>query len=616
MLQNFGDAIKGWIAGVVIFLISASFLLFGVEYYFQSGPNKTQVIARVNGDKITQAQLDQIAKQMQRFPDYQALPKAMQQSAALNELIKNKVWYQASRAAGLSVSDKMIGDWVATNPLFQYQGQFSQQRLNQLLYNNNMTMSRFVQAMRSDLQRQQLEDVFFNTSFILPSQSRHAQQINNQRRDIRYIRLTPQVVAQHIATPSAGAIGAYYESHTDELMSPERVKLSYLRVTPAQVRHNIQISDQKVRDFYRANLDSFKKPKRWVVLLVRVPQLNSGDRQAPQSLRMLSKALTDGQDFKKAAAHQGLSAKEETLNALTIDSATANVLQQMKLGQVSVPYQTKSAWQMFLLQSIKPAEQQTFDTVKEKIRRNLYNDAINSALSSQVDRLSNLSYTNPDSLLPAAKALGLVVKQSPWLTRQGKSQSFWADQHILKAAFGDDVLKNGNNSNVINLSDGSIIVFRVASHQLSNKKPLSQVRKLIVERIKKEQSLEQLRLLSNQLLSKFNAGQLKQSFLDSNGLVWVSVNGLSLSGDQKVPQSVRWAVFTTRQRQSKAAFIVPVMPGEQYLVQLIRVVNPPIKSKASADKIRAGNNLQVSNRAQLLSLMLQRHLVESATIKR
>ncbi|EKD46118.1 MAG: hypothetical protein ACD_69C00005G0001, partial [uncultured bacterium] len=56
MLQSMHDKIQGWVAGVIAFIIALTFALWGVQNYLRSGAH--QAAAKVNGEEITQRQLD------------------------------------------------------------------------------------------------------------------------------------------------------------------------------------------------------------------------------------------------------------------------------------------------------------------------------------------------------------------------------------------------------------------------------------------------------------------------------------------------------------------------------------------------------------------------------
>lgn len=113
--------------------------------------------------------------------------------------------------------------------------------------------------------------------------------------------------------------------------------------------------------------------------------------------------------------------------------------------------------------------------VKNEIAKGLAQEKAQQIFSQQSQQLSELTYTHPDTLTPAANALGLTTKSTDYFTRTGGNTDLTKVPAILAATFSDDVLKNGNNSAMLTLPDGSAIVLRVKDYRPAAVEPLSQV---------------------------------------------------------------------------------------------------------------------------------------------
>lgn len=122
------------------------------------------------------------------------------------------------------------------------------------------------------------------------------------------------------------------------------------------------------------------------------------------------------------------------------------------------------------------------------------------------EKLANLTFENPGSLKFTANKLGLPVKTTGFITEKGTASGVTSNAKVLKAAFSDDVLTNGNNSDVINISDTDAVVIRVGQFKKARPKPLSDVKNQVVAiltKIKAAQmaKLEALTLIKNKSLS-------------------------------------------------------------------------------------------------------------------
>ena len=92
------------------------------------------------------------------------------------------------------------------------------------------------------------------------------------------------------------------------------------------------------------------------------------------------------------------------------------------------------------------------------------------------ERLAESAYENASSLTPAAEALGLTVKESDWITRDGFGSGVLNSPRVTNAAYSDDVLIEGNNSDLIEIGAQQAVVVRVVEHQLAGVKPFEENR--------------------------------------------------------------------------------------------------------------------------------------------
>ena len=105
------------------------------------------------------------------------------------------------------------------------------------------------------------------------------------------------------------------------------------------------------------------------------------------------------------------------------------------------------------------------------------------------ERLGDLSYENPDSLEPAASALGLEIKASDWMDRNGGTGVLGIPK-VVAAAFTEDVLIKGNNSEAVEVGPQHVIVLRTLDHRKADVKQLEDVRAEIVDLLRNEHAAD------------------------------------------------------------------------------------------------------------------------------
>ena len=90
------------------------------------------------------------------------------------------------------------------------------------------------------------------------------------------------------------------------------------------------------------------------------------------------------------------------------------------------------------------------------------------------EKFRNLVYEQPDSLVPAAKALGLEVRKSDWFAQTGGS-GIAANPKVVQAAFEPEVLSQARNSDAIEITADTLVAVRVAERRPAGRQPLTQV---------------------------------------------------------------------------------------------------------------------------------------------
>ncbi|MDO8953491.1 MAG: SurA N-terminal domain-containing protein [Gammaproteobacteria bacterium] len=162
------------------------------------------------------------------------------------------------------------------------------------------------------------------------------------------------------------------------------------------------------------------------------------------------------------------------------------------------------------------------------------------------NQLANLSYESPSSLDATAKQLGLSVSSTGLITQKGGS-GWLANPQVIQAAFSDSVLKQGNNSAIINLSPSQCVVIRVLKDIPSTLKPLSEVSNQILA-ILQGQAGQQLaqQTASAMLASLQQDGSAASSLAKQYGLKWQQANNLGRNSTNLDPAIVD-AAFSTAQ---------------------------------------------------------------------
>ena len=159
MLQDIRDNSQGIVAKIIIGLIVAVFALFGAESII-GGFVQPPPVAEVNGEEITQLQLDQNVQNLLNSVGGQleGIDQALLESIALNQLIEETILRQQALNTSMVISNSRLDRNILATPSFQVDGVFNSdmairtmaaQGLNVDMYRQSLTQSMLLSQMAS-----------------------------------------------------------------------------------------------------------------------------------------------------------------------------------------------------------------------------------------------------------------------------------------------------------------------------------------------------------------------------------------------------------------------------------------------------------------------------------
>ncbi len=116
-------------------------------------------------------------------------------------------------------------------------------------------------------------------------------------------------------------------------------------------------------------------------------------------------------------------------------------------------------------------------------------------------KLEQLNYENPHSLMILAQKMKLPIHKTALFSKNtGNANDLSQYSIIRKAAFSDIVLKQNNNSDLLTLANGNIIVLRINKYQHGSKQDLSKVRPAIIKILQQQQQITKMQKIIDDYL--------------------------------------------------------------------------------------------------------------------
>lgn len=600
MLQSIREKVEGWIATLILGLITVPFALWGINSYFE-GDSKIHV-AEVDGIKIGidtyRGALDQQRRSAQQQlgknfnPSLVDTPEFKTRVAEL--LVREILVGKAARDEGYQVGDNQLVQLIREDPSFQRDGKFNTEMYQALLRRSGMAPRAFEARLRDDLVKRQFASGFTETALVTDGDLAAIVSLLEQKRVVGYATLTPDKFAAK-AEIAPAAIEAQYTAHPEQYTRPERVRIEYLVLSPGELARKVKVGEDDLRKAYSDELGRFSTPeqRRASHILVAAPAKAdaAAQKQALAKIEDIRKQLMAGADFAQFAKQHsedvGSAATGGDLGLIErglFPPEFEQAVLALKAGEISKPVRSKDGYHLVKITSLKPEQRKPFQEVRATLDMELRKRLADEQFFEMAERLRTLVYEQADSLKPAAEALGLKVEQTDWFTRAGGS-GLAADRKIVDAAFDPELRAQGRNSQAIDLSDNSVAAIRVLGHEPAALRPLAEVRAGIEQTLRQQAARDQAAKVGEALLARLNAGGDLEVLAKQQGLSYHAPQAYARSLTKGIDSRLLEAVFkATRPEGDKPVYGAVEQVNGAYAVFALKRVEPgkPVQADPGA----------------------------------
>ena len=592
MLHFIRERAQGWIAWVIVGLLIIPFALWGIQSYLGIGGEP--VVAKVDGTKITERQLDQnvqrtrmqLRERLGGAYNPNLFESGQLRAQVLERMIRDTVLLDASYGMGMRVSDEAVRAAILTEPAFQRDGVFDKDTYERVLELQGMTPMAYEERLRNGLLSTQLSRAVTESGFTTGAELAAATRLLRQQRDIAYLVL-PRDGFVPDAEPSAGEIQAYYDANQQRFQSPERVKLSYIVLDADALAKPAKVDEATLRAAYQERIDEFQEPERrdirHILLTLPADASDAKAQKVKDHIAELRAKIEAGADFAavaKANSEDPLSAaKGGDLGMVErgmMDPAFEQAAFALKQGVISEPVRSRFGYHLIEVTKVEGGKPKPFEQVRDQLARELGRSDAEKNYFELAEQLANLTYESPDSLIPAAEALGLKVQTSDWIERGG-GEGILANPKVTAAAFSEDVLEQGNNSELIEPDPDRMqsIVVRVDEHEPAAVRALDDVRDEIVQTLKQQQASTAALKAAEAMAKRLRGGEKLAAVAAEAKPEPAAVNepGKVTRNQQGVPPTVLDLAFNApRPAEGAASYATGQEPNGDALVVVVRAV--------------------------------------------
>lgn len=569
MLEFIRERAQGWVAWTIVILLIATFALWGIQEY--TSPEPVVNVAEVNGSEIPVAQFQQ-SYQQQRARLQQMLgenfnpaffdEKSMK-SDVLEGMIEREVLVQNAAKSGMRVSDVLLGNYIRTIPELQNDGQFDKELYNRLLRSQGLSVKGFEQSVRGDLLLQQVRQGVMDSAFATPSEVEALIRLREQRRDIGYL-LVPVSQYEQDAAVEDAAIEKYYNDNRDQYRTPEQVSVEYLELSVASLAAGVQVSEEELRQYYQERKRDFSVPEerqaRHILIQVGSDAPQADIDAARAKIEDILARVRKGESFADLAREfsqdPGSAQNGGDLGFFgrgIMDKAFEDASFALAVGEVSEPVRSAFGFHIIKLEAVQGGQSKPFEEVRAQLERELKRQRAEERYFAQAEQLYNLTFENPDNLSVAAQALGLEVRSTEPFSRE-RGFGIAANPKVREAAFADDVLQRGNNSEPIELTADHEVVLRVKERKPEALRPLEDVREEIRLSLRDDAALKKAQETGQALISRLQKGEDIAELAKSAKLSWERPGLVGRTAAEVKPEIIGEAFRLPRPLPGKPVF--------------------------------------------------------------
>jgi peptidyl-prolyl cis-trans isomerase D len=591
MLDAIRKLTQGWLAKVILAIITIPFALFGIESYLKDAGSDVAV-ATINGDKITiqefsnaiETTRNRLLSQGQKI-DAGLLESPELKQSVLDGLISRRLVRAEVDHQQFKISDDQLSQHILSMPEFQQDGKFSEDLYQKTLQQNKLTVAKFEASIRQDMLMQQARDGIAQLAFSPNSVADQALKSAFEQREVSTLEIkASDFISKVNVTPEE--VKSYYEQHKDKLIVPEQVKLEFALLSSASLMGQVNVSDEEVKQFYDANKEKFQGDEQRQASHILIGfgiEATEKDKEAAKAkaLDVLAQVKKNPKNFEALAKKYSQDPSAEKGGDLGSFGRGAMVkpfeeaAYAMKVGQVSDLVETEFGYHIIKLNGIT-GQAPSFDEAKPKIKAELIFQKAQMKYAELTEEFSNLVYEQSGSLKPVADKFNLQLQTSQWMSRE-EGAKYFKNEKIMALAFSDEVLKEKRNSEAVEVSPNNLVSVRVVDYKPSAPRAFDEVKDGIGAVIKLEKALKMASQNGAALLAKLNSNESPKE------LDWITPVTVDRKNAQGLSNGVMNQVF--RINGSKLpAYAGFVDENKAYVLVKILSVNNQLAGNEDAKK--------------------------------
>ena len=454
----------------------------------------------------------------------------------LQQMIQEKAELSEAERAGITVSDAEVRAQIVAIPGLQENGHFiGEQRYRQLLAQQTPPMSPedFERSVRESLMLDKFRAGLTEWMTVSDVELEREYKRRNEKVTLNIVALLADNFKAQV-NPTDAEISAHYDKNQERYRIPDRRKIKYVRISPAELAAKITVSKEDVERSYNEQLGKYTTPEQIRASHILLTTEGKDDAAVRAQAEQVLKEAKSGADFaalaKKYSQDEVSAAQGGDLDYFSrgrMVAAFDTAAFALAPGEISDLVKTEFGYHIIKLTDRKPAIVRPVSdpTVYKEIEGTLLREQTDAQATQLADALVAEAKT-PAALDKAAASRGLTIEESGFFARGGMVEGLGPQSPASMAAF--DLAENAV-SEPISGPTGRVI-FYVSGKQDSYLPKLDEVRSRVRDDVIQERAVTLAKQRADAVATQLKSAANFQAAAKGAGLEAVTTDPISRDG--------------------------------------------------------------------------------------
>jgi len=454
----------------------------------------------------------------------------------LQQMVQEKAEISEAERNGITVTDAEVRAQIIAIPGLQENGQFiGEQRYRQLLAQQNPPMmpADFEQTVRESLMLDKFRAGVTEWMSVADAELEREYKQRNEKVVLDVV----AVLADNFKTqvnPSDAEISSHFDANQETYRVPDRRKIKFARVSPAELATTIKVAREEVERNYNLRLGTYTTPEQIRASHILLTTEGKDEAAVRTQAEQVLKEARSGADFaalaKKHSQDESNAAQGGDLDYFSrgrMVPAFETVAFALKPGEISDLVKTEFGFHIIKMVDRKPAivRPLTDPQVYKEIEGELLREQAEQQAATVGEALA-AEATTPQALEKAAASRGLRIEESGFFARGGLIDGLGPQSPVSTAAF--DLAENAVSAPVIGPTGR--VIFYVSGKQDSYLPKLDEVRSRVRDDLIQTQAVTLAKQRADTLAAQLKTAPNFQAAAKAAGLEAVTTNPIVRNG--------------------------------------------------------------------------------------